>query len=91
VVAVPTRAGRRGESQGGVRQQRFGSWHLQIERRQRNRSPPATRAKGKRPTGMTMILAPSQPWSGRLSLREETTSQTARLRLQIVDRAADQT
>jgi hypothetical protein len=45
--------------------------------------------KGKRPSGLTIILAPRQAWSGWLSLRDDTTSQTARLRLRIVEEAQD--
>jgi hypothetical protein len=46
--------------------------------------------KGKRPSGLAIVVVPTRPWSGWLSIRDETTSQTARLHLQIMDKPAGQ-
>lgn len=44
--------------------------------------PPA--AKGKRPIGLKMVLVARQPWSGWLSVRDEATNRTGRVRLCVI-------
>jgi hypothetical protein len=41
-------------------------------------------AKGRRPFALTMVLVATEPWRGRLSVRDETTGRTCRVRLRVV-------
>jgi hypothetical protein len=41
-------------------------------------------AKGSRPIGLTMVLIASQPWCGWLSVRDDATNRTGRVRLRVV-------
>lgn len=41
-------------------------------------------AKGARPFGLALVLVASQPWRGWLSVRDEATNRTGRVRLRVV-------